>query len=75
MAEGCLLVYDAPAHKTYKGILKFLEVRGYLLSTEISTDSIGIVPNTTTGFYIEPFGYYCWCHIDVDINCEGLYCD
>lgn len=66
-ADGYLTIYENPAFRKYNPIVRWLERRGYFISTEIELNMIAIVPNTTTGIYYDLFGYYCWCIYDVDL--------
>ena len=53
----------------WEGCVKYLEVKGYLVSTEKSEKTICYKLAPNTAIFNEP-GYFCWCHLHVEANDE-----
>ncbi len=46
----------------YTECVRFLELNGYLVTTEIEKNRVGYKVNTRQMWHDES-GYYCWCHL------------
>lgn len=44
-----------------KQVLNFMEHKGYLLSTEISSCHVAIIPNITRAWFHPEIEAFCWC--------------
>jgi hypothetical protein len=53
-----LEIYD----RIFKIPLQFMEEKGFLVSTEINSFHIQILPNLRTGIYDSCTGRFCWCN-------------
>lgn len=58
---GCLVLSNNPEDKKFYDIVKFLEKRKYVLTTEVSKDEIGVITNYTAAFFDMERNYLCWC--------------
>lgn len=56
-----MTTYDEKENTGLRGILKHLEAKGYLLSSEISLDFVAIWPNMERLFFDEEKRKFCWC--------------
>jgi hypothetical protein len=68
--EGNFMVYHpilANASPEINPALKYLEEWGILVSTEISTQLIAIIPNLSLGYIDEFTAEICWCTL-FDLN-------
>jgi len=58
---GLVIDQSDNTQKKIFSIVKFLESKGYLVTTEISKNLVGVLPNYIKWFYNEEFNSVCWC--------------
>ncbi len=42
-------------------VVKFLETKGYLISSEVAVNEVAIFPNKNTSYFNEDTRKFCWC--------------
>jgi len=58
---GGLVITNSKDDKKHMEVIKFLESKGYVITTEVSKNEIGCITNYTNAFWHEDGNYLCWC--------------
>lgn len=61
--KRCYFSHKDPKWKTVAQVVKFLEQKGYIVTTEITPTEIQIIPNGRTAFLLEYSENFCFCHL------------
>lgn len=58
---GSFVLENNPENEDFYEVIKFLESKRYIITTEVSKDEIGIITNYTSAYFDIEKNYLCWC--------------
>ena len=61
------LFHDVQSDDILKSAIKFLEGKGYIVSTDIFDNFIAVRPNLSNGRFDPQMQKYCWCFGRVEL--------